>query len=227
MSTQNSSNASITEYKKEMTGVLKVLIHDGLGMTNCYKYLADYLSEKTVGTIIGIAIDKTSDFCSQDPQEVVASIADDYTECILSYGKENVQIIGYSFGGMIALEVARRLSKRSINVVDLVAIDSHHIRVNIQDELFLESLFLANFNITMEQVFKGISIEELSLGLVQIFEKYDNVIPEAALCNLDGDETIIKVRDYFRDINALDKAVRLSKYAKKISYKTGKRMEIC
>ncbi|GMQ58847.1 hypothetical protein AN1V17_32430 [Vallitalea sediminicola] len=211
-SSYDSSNASIINYSKEAKGPLRIILHGGLGTMNSFHYLTKHLVKQGIGTVIGIAVKDADKYSSIEPEELIEHIADDYVERIMEYNNNDVQIIGYSLGGLIAVEVAKRLIENNVNILDLVLIESYSVNVAIQDELLLESLFITNFNVSLSQVYNEITMNELEYAFKKIFKKYRDKIPENALCNLNDDEISMKVSNLYKRLSTLTREERFSDY---------------
>ncbi|WP_273320839.1 amino acid adenylation domain-containing protein [Vallitalea guaymasensis] len=223
-SSNDSSNASIIEYSKNENGPLRIILHAGLGTMNCFRYLIKHLVKEDIGTVIGIAVKDADKYSSINPEELIEHIADDYVERIMEYENNDVQIIGYCLGGLIAVEVAKGLAENNVNIVDLVLIDSHPVQADIKDELFLESIFITNFYITLPQVYDEITIDELDYTFKRLFEKHSDNIPKNALCNLGGDDKITKVSNLFRKLSTLTKEERFRNYVEAMHKITGEKI---
>ncbi|MCT4687859.1 amino acid adenylation domain-containing protein [Vallitalea sp.] len=225
-SVSDSSNASIIEYSKNEDGPLRVILHAGLGTMNCFRYLIKYLVKQDIGTLIGVAVKDAEKYSSIKPEELIEHIADDYVERIMKYNNNDVQIIGYSLGGLIAVEVAKRLAENNVNIVDLVLIDSYSIQFDIKDKLFLESIFITNFYINLSQVYDEVTIDELDYTFKKLFDKHKDDIPEDALCNLDGDNIIMKVSNLFKRLSTLTREQRFSDYVDIMYNITGEKIPV-
>ena len=224
--TCDSSNASITQYSKNENGPLRIVLHGGLGNMDCFTYLIKHLVKQDIGTVIGIAVKDAQDYALIKSSELIEHIAEDYVERIMEYGNENVQIIGYSLGGLIAVEVAKRLALNNVDVTDLVLIDSHVVQANIEDELFLESVFITNFYITLPQVYNEITIDELNYTFKKLFEVNKKGIPVNALCNLEVDEKSQKTITLFKRLSKMTKEERFNNYVEVIRNVTGENIAI-
>lgn len=75
-------------------------------------------------------------------------LSDIYSQIICSYQVKAVSLIGYCFGGVIALETANRLNENSITVKSLSILDSLLLppSFKVEDELLMEMMFLDNIS---------------------------------------------------------------------------------
>lgn len=97
-----------------------------------------------------------------NPDNLIEILADEYVNLIIGLNKKKIQIIGYCISGLIAVEIARRLMERGLEIFDLVLIDSHPIQYQLEDELLMEITFLPSLGIEISQLGLGeISNEEL------------------------------------------------------------------
>ena len=84
-----------------------------------------------------------------------------YCKKIVGFDVKEVQLIGYSFSGVVAIEMARRLLEMGINVVNLSIIEGGTIPENSFDELPLELIFIYAF---------GINLDDLGIRQIDIFD---------------------------------------------------------
>ncbi|CQR73877.1 non-ribosomal peptide synthetase [Sporomusa ovata] len=136
-----SSNAVLTSYGGGDTGPLRVVFHNGLGTLNSFRQLLAHLNEQNAGPVVGITIADTDLYCSLDPSDLIEHLADDYTERLIETGHTEMQLIGHCMGGLIAVEVARRLLEQGIHLVDLALVNSYPIPYDIDDDLIIELFF--------------------------------------------------------------------------------------
>jgi pyochelin synthetase len=222
-----SGNAVITHYKEEGTGPLRVVFHAGLGTMNCFHLLLEHLKSQNAGSVIGIAVADANKYCACEAAELVELIADDYAQCLMQTGHIKMQLIGYSLGGFIAVEVARRLVEKGVNLADLVLIDSHPVLFDIDDDLVIESLFIPNLHITLEQAgFDGVRHNDLVRGLLQIFEKNNKSVPNGSTCTIGGDEGLDKVGSLFRKLASLSMRERFTAYTDAVEKFNGEHMPV-
>lgn len=224
---QGESNAVLTSYGGGKIGPLRVVFHAGLGTMNDFHLLLEHLNHQNLGPVIGITVADVEKYCEAKPSELIEQVADDYTQCLLECDQKQVQLIGYSLGGLIAVEVARRLMEKGIIISDLVLIDSHPVLFDINDDLVIESLFVPNLNISLEQtVFGDVDPSELKRGLLHIFEQNHRTIPQGSSCCIGGDEEMDKVGDLFRKLNSLSMRERFTTYVKSSAEVTGEQMPV-
>lgn len=217
-----SGNAVVTAYGGGETGPLRVVFHAGLGTMNCFHLLLEHFKAQNMGPVIGIAVADAGKYCAIEPAGLVEQLAEEYTGCLLASGHKKVQLIGYSLGGFVAVEVARRLVEKGIEPADLVLIDSHPVLFDIADELVLELLFIPNLHITLAQAgFGGVDTGDVVRGLLQIFATNNKSVPQGSTCTIGGDEGLDKVGELFRRLAALSRRERFTAYAAAAAQATG------
>ncbi|MCG7409834.1 amino acid adenylation domain-containing protein [Paenibacillus sp. ACRRX] len=223
----SSSNAALTSYGGGETGPLRVVFHAGLGTMNCFHLLLERLKLDHLGAVIGISIADVETYCSLAPSELIERIADDYTERLLESGCKQMQLLGYSLGGMIAIEVARRLVEKGIELCDLVLIDSHPVLFDINDDLVIETLFVPNLHISLATAgFDDATPEELGCGLIHVFEQNNQSVPQGSVCTIGGDEVLDKVGTLFNKMAMMPMKERFTAYVDAVTANTGNHMPV-
>lgn len=215
----------LTSYGGGEEGPLRVVFHAGMGTMNCFRFLLKHLDTQQAGPVIGITIADTEKYCALDDLKITEQLADDYTERIIETGYTDVQLVGYCIGGLVALEVSRRLIERGINVIDLVLISSHPILHDIKDDLLIEALFVPNIGISLSDTsLCDLDSMELGSGFLHIFKNHTQGVPEDAAITIGGDESLEKVGAFFRKLAAIPRSDRFVAYANAIAEKQGNRM---
>nr|WP_163737384.1 non-ribosomal peptide synthase/polyketide synthase [Mycobacterium gallinarum] len=105
------------EVFKEAPGIPLVCVHDGLGLSWSYRTLGGYLDCPIIG------INQVPQDGEPDPQSIRAMAAS-YADRIQSvYPADTYNILGWSFGGVVAHELAVELRRRGCVVQRLVLLD--------------------------------------------------------------------------------------------------------
>lgn len=222
-----SSNAVLIPYGSAQEGPLRVVFHAVLGTMDIFRPLLLHLQAQKTGSIVGVAIADMEKYCSLEPSELIETVADDYAECLLAGGHSEMQLIGYSLGGLIAVEVARRLMERGIQVVDLVLIDIPPIFTEVDDDLLVETLFVPNLNITLAQAgFGQVDENDLARGVMKLVEQHGDCIPQGAAVTIGGDAGLDRVGELFRNMAAVSKRERFAAYVCAKAKATGEEMPI-
>ncbi|MDH6351182.1 non-ribosomal peptide synthetase [Brevibacillus sp. 1238] len=225
---QNSaSNAVLIPYGTAQEGPLRVVFHAVLGTMDIFRPLLEHLKAQGIGSIVGVAIADMERYCSLDSAELIETVADDYAECLMATGHSELQLIGYSLGGLIAVEVARRLMERGVQVADLVLIDIPPIFTEVDDDLLVETLFIPNLNVSLEQAgFGKVDEQDLARGVMQLVEQHGECIPQGAAVTIGGDAGLDQVGELFGKMAAVSKAERFQAYVEAKARTTGEQMPI-
>lgn len=159
--------------KKENRG--RILLHGALGSTDIYRYLIPEMEKQNCGEIITIGISDIDQYCKLETDDIILYLADLYTEKILEQNLEKVQIIGYSFSGVIAIEIAKRLLEAGLEVEDVSIIDGGSIPIEIQDEVISELFFIGNIHVPLEKLgFENSDVFEKIFGRI-VSDKKDSI----------------------------------------------------
>ena len=100
-----------------------ILFHDGTGELNVYNNFIRALNEKEGNvSIYGFRIDNIRKF---NNKSFYRDLANEYSDSILSKFNENeIVLVGHCVGGLLALETGNILSKKDINISEVILISS-------------------------------------------------------------------------------------------------------
>ncbi|MGL5440729.1 MAG: amino acid adenylation domain-containing protein [Filifactoraceae bacterium] len=166
---------------------LRVLVHGAFGSWENFDCLATELCQQNAGDVLILGVSNTEKYLEFDIKSLVPVLADMYCKKIVELNAKEVQLIGYSFSGVVALEVARRLLELGINVVNLSIIEGGTIPENSFDELPLELIFIYAFDV---------NLEDLGIGKIDIF---DNIY-----ASMDIDKNILTTSNLLNQLNTED-----------------------
>lgn len=167
---------------------LTVMIHAGLGDTACYNNIISNISNIDDRKIICLEISDADSYCSLNKDNAIDFLANEYTNAILENANEKIKIVGYSLGGLLAVEIARRLSEKGIIIDDLSLIDVPPMLYNIEDELIIELIFMFNINVKLEDVeFLKIDKQIFVNSLKETFKKYNGNLPSETKFVINGE----------------------------------------
>lgn len=221
---ESDSIGVFTNFGGGTEGTLRVVFHAGLGTMNLFKYLLKYLDKQNLGPVIGISIKDVDKYCAMNTDEIIESLADDYANKIIEMGYEKVQLIGYSLGGLIAVEAARRLIEQGIEIIDLTLIDAYPVPNDIQDDLALETIFMPNLNIGIQDVYKNLKEEDFKKAIYYILENNNGNVPKDSLINLKDNDEFKLLSEEFSKYSNLTERERFEVYANLVRETTGEEM---
>ncbi len=207
------SNGVFTDFGGGNSGPLRVVFHAGLGTLNSYMLLLDHLDKQQLGPVIGVTIKDMEKYCEIDPKDAVEHIAEDYAKHLAKIGNKEVQLIGHCLGGFTAIEVARRFLERGIGVRDLVLVDSSPILNQVDDDWFMEIIFVSAGGLSMQQCgFGDVTPMDLKQALTTILSENPKKIPQGSTLSIGGNPVLDKVRAMFEKLNSIDVRERFEIY---------------
>jgi pyochelin synthetase len=98
-------------------GPVRVLMHDATGTLAKYEAVVAELTRH--GPLVGIAVPTPEAYLALDPALLVERLAGDYARLLLSKGCSRVHLIGYEFGGLLVIEIARYFAEVGADVESL------------------------------------------------------------------------------------------------------------
>lgn len=220
------SNAVLTMYGEESEGSLSVIFHAVLGTIDSFRALLKPLVRQKPGPVVAITIADIDRYCAIEPQHLIETVADDYAGRLLATGHKEMQLIGYSLGGLIATEVARRLLEKGIEVADLVLIDIPPTPA-IEDDLLLEVMFISHLKLTPAQTgFGHVEQGDLVRGVLGLLARNNNCVPAGMARTIGGDQGLDQVGGLFRKLELSSRRERFASYVQAVYQATGEVMPV-
>ncbi|WP_133492338.1 non-ribosomal peptide synthetase [Alcanivorax sp. 24] len=220
--TRAGSNALIVPFGGG-EGPVRVLFHAALGTMDYFQHLGRALAAQQVGPVIGLAVADAEQYVSIPHQELIGRVADDYARRLLDEGYHRFQLIGYCLGGLLAMEVSRRLLERGVEVIDLTLVDSIPMFINTDEELAFEAIFAPNLNLDpVKDVFgEGLNEADVYRAIETLMQRHERHIPAGAMAALDGDDGLRAVAGAVRRRSMIPQDQRLAEYARVAAGKAG------
>lgn len=216
---------TLTHFGGDSSETHRIILHAGGGTLERYKHLIREMVNQNSGAVYGISVGDFDAYCAIESDHLVERIADDYCASIIENGAKQVQLIGYSIGSMIAVEMARRLSEKGIEVVDLCIIDAIRVPFKVYDDLFVEFRFLPNLGITPADAGFGEMNGKLFMEWVtHTLQKNKNELPEGAIFNLQGHHELVQVSSVFNTMKASSQSDRFDAYLDAMKRLSGREM---
>ncbi|TXC99826.1 non-ribosomal peptide synthetase [Streptomyces sp. ISID311] len=197
-------------------GVVRVMFHAALGTLDYFQHLGRALAAQDLGPVIGVAVADAERYTSTPTERLVATVADQYARRLADEGYTRFQLIGYCLGGLLATEVARRLTERGLRVDDLTLVDSIPMLLDTDEELAYESIFVPNLGLDPVPAVFGpdVAAEDVYRAVELLTERGGGRIPAGALAVLDGDEQLAAVAAAARRAAERPQEERLAAYAR-------------
>lgn len=206
-------------------GPSRIIFHAGMGTLNCFKILIDELVPQNLGPVIGISVQNVDKYLAIDPEDLVETLADEYAKLITEAGIKEVQLIGYCLGGLVAVEVALRLVMAGVNIVDFTLIDSAPSIFDLDFTVGYELLVLSNFYVTVEDIYEGITNQQLTEAINYVLAQGDALTDEDIL-NYGKYDEYQEVFEHLKKFAEIPKDQRLIDYTAAMYKKTGKQVPV-
>jgi pyochelin synthetase len=196
-------------------GPVRVLLHDGTGTLTPYRALVPELSG---APLLGLAINDAERYLELDPERTVESLAGSYARLLIEEGAAGYHIVGYCMGGLIATEVARRLTESGAVVDGLTVISSSRFPYRISDELMLEYGFAQACGLDPARL--GYPGADLARALRVVLESSPGHVPEGSLAALAGsaDPGLAQIGRHFAELAATSPPDRLAAVARALGH---------
>ncbi|NQX86425.1 MAG: amino acid adenylation domain-containing protein [Flavobacteriaceae bacterium] len=222
---KNTPIGTLTHFGGEDSDFHRVILHAGGGTLDRYKHLIREMVNQELGAIYGISVGDYDAYCAIESDELVERISDDYVDLIIKNNAKKVQLVGYSIGSMIAVEMARRLSERGIEMVDLCIIDAIRVPFKVYDELFIEFRFLPNLALTPADAGFGEMDGKLFMQwFTKTLQANNFELPEAAIFNMEGSDELVQISKVFKTMNAMSQSDRFDAYLSAMKRLSGREM---
>ncbi|MBE6876628.1 MAG: alpha/beta fold hydrolase [Ruminococcus sp.] len=215
--TEPNSNALFEILENQETDVLRVVFHSGFGTLLLYRPLMQALAEQNLGTVVGVAVLDFQKYLQNNPETLIADLADDYAQRLANSGYQKFQLIGHCMGGLIAAEVGTRLQKRNLTVENLVLIDAFPTFYAVKEPLIEEAVSLTALGLDFEKAgLKAVSNAEFGMALYSAFENSHCQEVPAPIENYLGDsEADRKVKAMISQMRSQSMEQRYASYAEK------------
>lgn len=216
---------TLTHFGGDPSGIHRIILHAGGGTLERYKHLIREMVNQQSGAVYGISVGDFDAYCSIESDELVERIADDYCASIIENGAKKIQLIGYSIGSMIAVEMARRLSEKGIEVIDLCIIDAIRVPFKVYDDLFIEFRFLPNLGITPADAGFGEMNGNIFMEWVtRTLQENRNELPEESIFTMQGSNELIQASSVFNHMKAVSQSDRFDAYLNAMKNLSGREM---
>lgn len=134
------------------SGIMRIIVSGVSDFGTNLDILASKLAEQSLGDIVLLEILDKEQFLEMTDKTMIEKLSYLYFDEIAKYNPNVVQIIGHSFGGMIALELAKRCLESGIDVVNLSMIESGIIPKNDYNDIYLEMIFMQSYGLHAEGI---------------------------------------------------------------------------
>jgi pyochelin synthetase len=123
-------------------GLAQVLVHDGMGRLAPYQALVGHLAN--YGPVLGLSVNEAKPYLRMDHTILIERRATSYVRLLETYIHDNVHLVGYGLGGLLAIEMARQLAENGVKVDELTLISCYSVPHTLDDPA-VETLFNLEF----------------------------------------------------------------------------------
>ncbi len=172
-------------------GVPRVLIHEGMGTLLAYRPLVAALGSGH--GLLGLAVHDSDAYLEIPAEHLNACLGRRYAEIVYAQNWQEVDVLGYCSGGLLALETAKALAMHGVRVRDLDIVSSYRIPYRVEDERLLLYSFAATLGLDTKALgFPG--TDSLGHAVSATLSGSNGVLPENALAELPGLEDLHALR---------------------------------
>ncbi|CAM5423545.1 D-alanine--D-alanyl carrier protein ligase [Streptomyces glaucescens] len=156
-----------------------VLVHDGTGTVAPYRALVAELARRL--PVAGLVVDDLDSYLDTDPTTLIGRLADRYAEVLSARGHTRVHLVGYCMGGLLAAELADRITAAGGEVTRLSIISSYRVPYLVEDDLLAEYIFARMMR--ADPVGLGYPRDESAIRalVAAVTEKHDGRVPPGSL----------------------------------------------
>lgn len=203
--------------------VVRLVPHAGLGTMNAFRFLNAGLTGQDLGRVIGFTVADVRAYCEIPTDQLIPQLGREYAQLVVDAGFTRVQLVGYCMGGFIAVEMARALTDKGVEVVDLTLIDSTPLTHEIEDSIVLESVFLPNFYLTIGDVFDQIDETAMMTEVVDWFQQAGGRLTAADVAAHLASPATPAARA-LAELDAMTRQQRFAAYTEVIERRTGQQL---
>ncbi|MCR5755003.1 MAG: amino acid adenylation domain-containing protein, partial [Acetatifactor sp.] len=175
-------------YQKGESGEVIAFFHTGTGRLVDYHLIAPKVCKrKPDATVVGFNYGDEEIYLMAPPEELITTRAMVYANILEDMHADSYRLSGYCVGGFLALETAKILIERGLNVEPVVTISSHLCRHRVSDQMLLE----ANYGVILgaDIVKAGYPKEpdKVKRAITYLLNGVNRDIDAEELCSLDGE----------------------------------------
>lgn len=168
---------------------LRILFPGGIGTLTQFNNLLSYLANNANAdeTICGFRINNFDEYLKRPSKTLIKDLGAEYADILLKYEADSYELIGYCFGGLVAIETAKNLIMAGVELKPVVTIDTLPNEAWLEDDILMEKSF--SMFIGADALKAGYTFDdnELKQALTVIAKKNEGKISTSSILNL-GDE---------------------------------------
>lgn len=183
---------------------MKILFPGGIGTLTQFNNLLPYLSTNNVNSeaIGGFRINNFEEYLKIPTSSLIKDLGVRYADILLEQKTESYKLVGYCFGGLVAIETAKNMIVEGADLNKVITIDTLPNETWLENDILMEKQF-AKF-IGADETTAGYDFDELLLKnmLTDIKEENGGIISTDAIYKIGQKNTY---QDILRKIDLLMK----------------------
>ncbi|CVI64920.1 enterobactin synthase subunit F [Clostridiales bacterium CHKCI001] len=166
-----------------------VLFPGGIGTLTQYQNLLSDIEKLSTykRNIVGFELVDREGFLKENAAKLISKMGLQYGKILVEKNFESYQMVGYCFGGLVALEAAQYLISKGKNVEMVYTIDTLPNETFLDSDLLMERSFTLFLGVDARKVGHTVNDERLKAALEKIVMKTGGRVTTEDLCTLDNE----------------------------------------
>lgn len=175
-------------YQKGNGKRVTAFFHAGTGRIKDYAMIAPELCNADKDrTVVGFTYGDEELYLQVPADKLIDVRANVYANRLEELHADSYQLVGYCVGGFVAMETAKAMMERGLEVEPVLAISSHLCLHSIENQLLFESAYGVILGADIFKAGYRGNPEIIRCALEHILQGEDRDVTNAELCTLDGD----------------------------------------
>ncbi|CVI64917.1 Phenyloxazoline synthase MbtB [Clostridiales bacterium CHKCI001] len=170
---------------------LQVLFPGGIGTLTQFNNLLSYLANKPNRdeTICGFRVQNFDEYLRRPSETLIKDLGAEYADILLKYKADCYELIGYCFGGLVAIETAKNMMIAGAKLKPIITIDTLPNEAWLENDILMEKSF--SLFIGADEIHAGYKFDERELkeALTFIAERNNGAISTDSILKL-GDKFV-------------------------------------
>lgn len=181
----SASGSPLVRIRDEAQGLTRIFVHDGSGTLAPYRALFAALGEEA--PLEGLVLNDVPGYLALAPATAIRQLAERYADTLQAEGRQQVSIVGYCLGGLLATELATCLRARSIDVVQLAVISSYRVPFMIEDDLLAEYVFARVMQADPQALGYPTDEQSMERAISRVLQHTPGRVPQGSLLALSDE----------------------------------------
>jgi pyochelin synthetase len=197
-------------YQKGDSGSVIAFFHTGTGRLIDYHLVAPLVCKhRPDATVIGLNYGDEEIYLMAPVEELITTRAMVYANVLQEMHADSYKLAGYCVGGFLALETAKILIERGLNVEPVVTISSHLCRHKVSAQMLLEANYGAILGADIVKAGYPGNPDQMRRAISYLLNGVNRDIDAEELCSLKGEFEDLGM--CFKELSKLTHMERMSK----------------